>query len=131
MGDQSLKIPIILQKVSAGFPSPATDFVEDEIDLNIELIKNPVSTFIIRVQGNSMNDFKINDGDFLIVDRSIPLTKSCISVITVNNELVVKNIIKEFDQFYILSKDKKKIIVGKDAEAILWGVVTYIIHQAQ
>ena len=54
-----MKIPVILQKVSAGFPSPATDYVQDEIDLNNELIKNPPATFLIRVQGNSMTDHKI------------------------------------------------------------------------
>jgi DNA polymerase V len=54
-----MKIPVILQKVSAGFPSPATDYVQDEIDLNSELIKNPPATFLIRVQGNSMNDHKM------------------------------------------------------------------------
>ena len=50
-----MKIPVILQKVSAGFPSPATDYVQDEIDLNSELIKNPPATFLIRVQGNSID----------------------------------------------------------------------------
>jgi DNA polymerase V len=54
-----MKIPVILQKVSAGFPSPATDYVQDEIDLNSELIKNPPATFLIRVQGNSMTEHKI------------------------------------------------------------------------
>ena len=68
-----MKIPVILQKVSAGFPSPATDYVQDEIDLNNELIKNPPATFLIRVQGNSMTDHKIINGDLLVVDRSLNL----------------------------------------------------------
>ena len=59
-------LPIILQKVSAGFPSPATDYIEEQIDLNKELIKKPSSTFLIRVQGNSMIDHKITEGDVLI-----------------------------------------------------------------
>ena len=89
-----MKIPVILQKVSAGFPSPATDYVQDEIDLNSELIKNPPATFLIRVQGNSMTEHKIINGDLLVVDRSLNLKNDCIAIINFNNELVVKNIIK-------------------------------------
>ena len=90
----TMKIPVILQKVSAGFPSPATDYVQDEIDLNSELIKNPPATFLIRVQGNSMTEHKIINGDLLVVDRSLNLKNDCIAIINFNNELVVKNIIK-------------------------------------
>ena len=98
-----MKIPVILQKVSAGFPSPATDYVQDEIDLNSELIKNPPATFLIRVQGNSMNDHKITSGDLLVVDRSLNLKNDCIAIINFNNELVVKNIIKENNQIHVLN----------------------------
>ena len=62
------KIPIVLQKVCAGFPSPATDYVEDEINLNEELISNKASTFLIRVQGSSMVNENIFEGDILVVD---------------------------------------------------------------
>ena len=61
--------PFLLNKVGAGFPSPATDYVEDDVDLNSHLIKNIPSTFLIRVQGKSMNVVGINDGDLLVVDR--------------------------------------------------------------
>ena len=81
-----MKIPVILQKVSAGFPSPATDYVQDEIDLNSELIKNPPATFLIRVQGNSMTEHKIISGDLLVVDRSLNLKNDCIAIINFNNE---------------------------------------------
>ena len=72
-------LPIILQKVSAGFPSPATDYIEEQIDLNKELIKKPSSTFLIRVQGNSMIDHKITEGDVLIVDRSLALKTNSVA----------------------------------------------------
>jgi DNA polymerase V len=124
-----MKIPVILQKVSAGFPSPATDYVKDEIDLNSELIKNPPATFLIRVQGNSMNDHKITSGDLLVVDRSLNLKNDCIAIINFNNELVVKNIIKQNNNFYI--KDKaEKILISENSDVNVWGVVTYIIHAA-
>ena len=66
-----LKLPFYIHKVGAGFPSPATDYIEDDIDLNSHLIKNSPATFIIRVQGKSMTEVGIHDGDLLIVDRSI------------------------------------------------------------
>ena len=122
-----MKIPLILQKVSAGFPSPATDYVQDEIDLNSELIKNAPATFVIRVQGNSMNDHKIASGDLLVVDRSLGLSSDCIAIINFNNELVVKNIIKQSNQFYIKSREEK-ILINEHSDINVWGIVTYIIH---
>ena len=66
-----LTIPYYLHKAGAGFPSPATDYIEEDIDLNMHLIKNVPATFIIRVQGKSMVDVGINDGDLLVVDKSL------------------------------------------------------------
>ena len=66
-----LTIPYYLHKAGAGFPSPATDYIEEDIDLNVHLIKNVPATFIIRVQGKSMVDVGINDGDLLVVDKSL------------------------------------------------------------
>ena len=124
-----MKIPVILQKVSAGFPSPATDYVQDEIDLNSELIKNPPATFLIRAQGNSMTDHKIINGDLLVVDRSLNLKNDCIAIINFNNELVVKNIIRENNNFYIKNKSDK-ILINENSDINVWGIVTYIIHAA-
>jgi DNA polymerase V len=124
-----MKIPVILQKVSAGFPSPATDYVQDEIDLNSELIKNPPATFLIRVQGNSMTEHKIINGDLLVVDRSLNLKNDCIAIINFNNELVVKNIIRENNNFYIKNR-AEKILINENSDVNVWGIVTYIIHAA-
>jgi DNA polymerase V len=124
-----MKIPVILQKVSAGFPSPATDYVQNEIDLNSELIKNPPATFLIRVQGNSMTEHKIINGDLLVVDRSLNLKNDCIAIINFNNELVVKNIIKENNNFYIKNR-AEKILINENSDVNIWGIVTYIIHAA-
>ena len=66
-----LTVPYYLHKAGAGFPSPATDYIEEDIDLNMHLIRNVPATFIIRVQGKSMVDVGINDGDLLVVDKSL------------------------------------------------------------
>jgi DNA polymerase V len=125
-------LPIILQKVSAGFPSPATDYIEEEINLNNELIKNPSSTFLIRVQGNSMLDYKIAEGDVLIVDRSLTLKNNSIAVLNFQGELVVKKIIKKKEKYFILSKENKRtkeIEISSSFDSELWGIVIYVIHK--
>ena len=96
-------LPFHLNKVGAGFPSPATDYVEDDIDLNACLIKNVPSTFLIRVQGKSMNSIGIHDGDLLVVDRSLNPKNFSTVIANVNEELVVKTFIKEKDQSFLIS----------------------------
>jgi DNA polymerase V len=125
-------LPIILQKVSAGFPSPATDYIEEQIDLNKELIKKPSSTFLIRVQGNSMIDHKITEGDVLIVDRSLTLKTNSVAVLNFEGELVVKKIVKKKEKYFLLSKKNnstKEIEINTKLNTQLWGVVTYVIHK--
>ena len=125
-------LPIILQKVSAGFPSPATDYIEEQIDLNKELIKKPSSTFLIRVQGNSMIDHKITEGDVLIVDRSLSLKTNSVAVLNFEGELVVKKIVKKKEKYFLLSKKNnstKEIEINTNLNTELWGVVTYVIHK--
>ena len=90
-----LTIPFYLHKVGAGFPSPATDYIEDDIDLNSHLITNAPATFIIRVQGRSMVNVGIYDGDLLVVDKSIDPRNFSTVIANVNEELVVKTLIKE------------------------------------
>jgi len=124
-------IPFHLNKVGAGFPSPATDYVEDDIDLNNHLIKNIPSTFLIRAQGKSMNSVGIHDGDLLVVDRSLNPKNFSTVVVNVNEELVVKSFIKEKDQSFLTSGSKKikdKINLTENPEIFIWGVVTYVIH---
>ena len=126
-----LLLPFHLHKVGAGFPSPATDYVEDDIDLNAHLIKNIPSTFLIRVQGKSMNDIGIHDGDLLVVDRSLNPKNFSTVITNVNEELVVKNFVKEKNQSFLDSGSKKlkdKINLTEDSEIFIWGIVTYIIH---
>ena len=124
-------LPFHLNKVGAGFPSPATDFVEDDIDLNVHLIKNIPSTFIIRVQGKSMNNVGIHDGDLLVVDKSLNPKNFSTVVVNINEELVVTTFLKEKDQSFLPSGSKEtkdKINLTDNPEVIIWGVVTYVIH---
>ncbi len=126
-----LKIPYYIHKVGAGFPSPATDYIEDDVDLNHHLIKNSPATFIIRVQGKSMTDVGIYDGDLLVVDRSLEPKNFSTVVANVHDELVIKNFIKSKDQNFLSSgsnNTEDKIIINEDSNVFIWGVVTYVIH---
>ena len=126
-----LVLPFHVNKVGAGFPSPATDYVEDDIDLNSHLIKNIPSTFLIRVQGKSMNNIGIRNGDLLIVDRSLNPKNFSTVIVNVNEELVVKSFIKEKNESFLTSGSKNlkdKINLTENPEIFIWGVVTYVIH---
>ena len=129
-----LTLPFHVSKVGAGFPSPATDYVEDDIDLNTHLIKNIPSTFLIRVQGKSMNNIGIHDDDLLVVDRSLNPKNFSTVIANVNEELVVKTFVKEKDQSFLTSGSKKlkdKISLTENPEIFIWGVVTYTVHALQ
>jgi DNA polymerase V len=130
----NLLLPFHLHKVGAGFPSPATDYVEDDIDLNAHLIKNIPSTFLIRVQGKSMSDVGIHNNDLLIVDRSLNPKNFSTVIANVNEELVVKTFIREQEESFLTSGSKKlkdKINLTENPEIFIWGVVTYVIHALQ
>ena len=129
-----LTIPYYLHKVGAGFPSPATDYIEDDIDLNSHLITNAPATFIIRVQGKSMTNVGIYDGDLLIVDKSLSPKNFSTVIANINEELVVKNLVKDKDNNYLTSGSKNtsdRINLTDNPEIIIWGVVTYVIHKQQ
>ena len=126
-----LLLPFHVSKVGAGFPSPATDYVEEDIDLNTHLIKNIPSTFLIRVQGKSMDNVGIHNGDLLVVDRSLDPKNFSTVIANVNEELVVKNFLRENNQNFLTSGSKKlkdKINLSENSEIFIWGVVTYVIH---
>ena len=131
MKNTQINTPVFLDKVSAGFPSPATDYIEEDIDLNIHLIKNVPATFIIRVQGKSMANVGIYDGDLLVVDKSLKPKNFSTVIANVHDELVVKNFVKTKDEQFLTSGSKKiedKIIINNESDIFIWGVVTYVIH---
>ena len=126
-----LTIPYYLHKAGAGFPSPATDYIEEDIDLNMHLIRNVPATFIIRVQGKSMVSVGINDGDLLVVDKSLKPKNFSTVIANVHDELVVKSYVKERDNEFLTSGSKKfedRILINEEADIFIWGVVTYVIH---
>ena len=126
-----LTVPFYLHKAGAGFPSPATDYIEEDVDLNVHLIKNVPATFIIRVQGKSMTDVGIYDGDLLVVDKSLKPKNFSTVIANVHDELVVKNFVKEKDEQFLTSGSKKiedKITINSESDIFVWGVVTYVIH---
>ena len=126
-----LTIPYYLHKAGAGFPSPATDYIEEDIDLNVHLIKNVPATFIIRVQGKSMVDVGINDGDLLLVDKSLTPKNFSTVIANVHDELVVKSFVQERDKKFLTSGSKNFediILINLLLYIFIWGVVTYVIH---
>ncbi|WP_243345370.1 LexA family protein [Parabacteroides sp. FAFU027] len=123
-----LELPL-LPGISAGFPSPAADFVDISIDLNRHLIKHPSATFFGRVKGLSMKDAGIDDGDLLIIDKSIEPTDGKIAVCFVDGEFTLKRIKIEKDEVWLMpaNKNYKPIVITKDNDLRIWGVVTHII----
>lgn len=127
-----LSLPLFSNRIPAGFPSPADDHVEDRIDLNEELIRNPPATFLIRVEGNSMIDANIFAGDILIVDRSIEARDSHVIVAVVDGKFTVKRLSMKRGKVRLLPENPDPVyqpIEFKDGqELVVWGVVTNVIH---
>ena len=127
--ESDVRIPYIKEGVSAGFPSPATDFLGNDIDLNKELCKNPLATFYIKVKGNSMINAGISDKDILIVDRSLEPQNNKIAVCFIDGEFTVKRIKTEDDCLYLMPENPnyQPIKVTEENELVIWGMVTYVI----
>lgn len=124
-----VQLPIADGGIKAGFASPAQDYLESGIDLNKELIRNPSSTFFGRVSGDSMSGAGINDGDILVIDKSLEARSGDIAVCFVNGEFTLKRVEIKKDQIWLVPQNPKyKIIkVSKDEEFAIWGVVTHTI----
>ncbi len=128
-----MKISFFQSPVAAGFPLPADDVVEKTLDLNELLIEHPVATFFVRVQGSSMKDAHILDGDVLIVDRAKKAASGSIVVAVLNGEFTVKRIEKKGEIIWLVPENRKfpPIEVKPEMEFQVWGVVTYVIHKIQ
>ena len=126
-----IKTPVFLDKISAGFPSPATDYMENKLDLNEYLIKHPAATFIVKASGSSMINADIHSGDLLIVDRSLSPKNNNIVIASIFGDLTVKKIKKKNQSFFLVSanEDYPSIEVKEEMECFIWGVVTYVIHE--
>ena len=123
--------PLIGSVVPAGFPSPAQDYIEENLDLNEFLIAHPSATYFVRVEGFSMVDAGIFPGDILIVDRSLEPVHKKIVIAIVDGDLTVKRLWQEKNKWFLMpeNSDFPMTEVTKDMEFTIWGVVVYSLHK--
>lgn len=128
---EPLTLPLFESNIPAGFPSPADDTMELKLDLNKHLIKHPATTFYARVNGYSMQDAGINDGDILIVDRTIEPRENDVVVCILDGEYTVKRVHLDKDVIFLQAANDayEPIKVKKNNRLSIWGVVTYVIHK--
>jgi len=129
--ESNIRIPYIDHGVSAGFPSPALDFMETSIDLNTALSENPLATFYIKVEGKSMINAGIDDQDVMVVDRSLEPKDNKIAVCFIDGEFTVKRLKIKKDGLWLLPENSnyEPIKVAAEDQFLIWGIVTYVIKK--
>jgi DNA polymerase V len=117
--------------VSAGFPSPADDFKELRISIDQEVVRNEEATFYARVSGVSMQGAGLDDGDLLVIDRSLEPQNDKIAVCFIDGSFTVKRLKVDVDCVYLMSENKnyKPIKVSEGDELLIWGIVTYVVKK--
>lgn len=123
--------PFFSSVVPAGFPSPADDYIENNLDLNALMIKHPAATFFVKVEGDSMKEAGILSGDMLVVDRSISPAHGKIVVAVLDGEFTVKRLELKQNAIFLVPENASysPIKVKPDSQFQVWGVVTYVIRQ--
>lgn len=131
LNNTSLSLPLYASGVSAGFPSPADDYIEKQLDLNEHLISNPSATFFVRVVGESMKDAGIHSGDILVVDRSLEAHSGKIIVAIVEGEFTVKRFEKRKDKVFLVpeNKDYSELEIKEHMDFQVWGVVKSVVRE--
>ncbi|MDW7771611.1 MAG: translesion error-prone DNA polymerase V autoproteolytic subunit [Desulfobulbaceae bacterium] len=126
-----IRRPLFLSGVSAGFPSPADDYVDRKLDLNELLIKNPAATFFVRVAGDSMTGAGIQHDDILVVDRSLEPGSGNIVIAVYDGELTVKRLIHDKKGMRLAAENPNypSLIIAEENGCEIWGVVTSVVHQ--
>lgn len=129
--ETEIELPLLPFTISAGFPSPAMDFIDLEIDLNKHLIEHPSATFFGRVQGESMRDAGINCGDLLVIDKSIEPKDGKIAVCYLDGEFTLKRIKIEKSGLWLMPENEKyePIKIEEHNDLTIWGVVTFVIKK--
>jgi len=127
--ENNFELPFISGGIKAGFPSPAADFDETKISLDHVLVKNREATFYAKASGTSMIGAGIDDGDILVIDRSIEPQNNKVAVCYIDGEFTVKRINIEKDCLYLMPENKEfqPIKVTSENELIIWGIVTYVV----
>ena len=125
-----LKIPLLSDSISAGFPSPADDYTEENIDLNEHLISNPFSTFFLRVKGDSMINAGIKDKDLIIVDKSLRAKPGNIIIAMIDGEFTIKRLSIKNNELYLKAENHNypDFRFKNHIDVQIWGVVIYSIH---
>ena len=125
-----MPLPLFSGKVAAGFPSPADDYVEKNLDLNELLVQKPAATFFVRAQGESMLGAGIHPNDILVVDRSIEAVPGKIVICALNGELTVKRLERDNGQWQLKAENPAyaDIVIYDELDMVIWGVVTNVIH---
>ena len=123
-------LPMFGDKVPAGFPSPATDYQEDRLDLNQLLIQHKEATYFLRAKGHSMTGAGIHDGDVLVVDRTKEPAHRDIVIAVVDGEFTVKRLHKRGNKVRLVAEnpDFEDITFNEGQELLIWGVVTSAVH---
>lgn len=124
-------LPYANEGIQAGFPSPAQDYINETIDLNRELIKHPAATFFGRVSGDSMIEEGIEEGDILVIDKSLEPMDGDLAVCCVEGDFTLKRISIDNNCIKLLASNKtfKPIEITADDSFYIWGIVTYTIKK--
>lgn len=124
------ELPLFSSSVSAGFPSPADDFIEARLDLNRHLIEHPAATFFLRASGDSMINAGIYPGDMLVVDNLVEPRHDNIVIAALNGDMTVKRLFKQSGRMALLSENNAypPIFIHDGLDFSVWGVVRYVIH---
>ena len=127
--ENSHELPFVSSGIKAGFPSPAADFDESKISLDNVLVKNREATFYAKASGTSMIGAGIDDGDILVIDRSIEPQNNKIAICLIDGDFTVKRIVIEKEGLYLMPENKafKPIKVTEENELMIWGIVVYSI----
>ncbi len=126
-----IKRPLFQSTVAAGFPSPADDYIEQQLDLNEHLVQNPAATFFVRVAGESMVGAGIHDGDILVVDRSVEVVNGRVVIAIIDGELTVKRLQKSNNSCVLAAENTSypDIEISPEQGLEIWGVAIYAIHK--
>lgn len=121
--------PFFSESVAAGFPSPTTGEINGTLDLNQLCVRHPAATYFVRVRGNSMTGASIDDGDILVVDRSLTPTHGNIVIAAIAGEFTVKRLEQRNGKHWLVpaNPDYAPVEISQEEMANIFGVVTYAI----
>ncbi|GGD18673.1 LexA family protein [Flavobacterium orientale] len=129
--DNPIELPFITAGIKAGFPSPAADFDETKISLDAVLVKNREATFYAKASGTSMTGAGIDDGDILVIDRSLEPRNNKVAICLLDGEFTVKRIKVSREEMFLMPENKafEPIKITDENQLIIWGIVTFVVKK--